>query len=152
MIAKFREAYAWLSNFYSVPITFRGVLYQSVEAAYMSAKCDEQAWKDFCADPMSSAGQIKRASYELEPNGKLVKDWLQIKVSVMEHCLREKFNVPYLHKLLVETGDQNIQEGNMWKDDFWGVRLDVEPNYGENNLGRLIMMIRDEKQGKIKRL
>jgi len=46
--------------------------------------------------------------------------------------------------LLKETGNQNIQEGNYWGDDYWGVDLKQNPNVGENHLGRLIMKIREE--------
>lgn len=142
MINKFRDEYSWLSNFYSVPIMFRGTLYQSVEAAYMSARCDDPDWKKFCADPMSSAGQIKRASKDLKEQGKERITWADEKLQVMEQCLIEKFKVPYLREKLIATGDQNIVEGNEWKDQFWGVRFDLQPNYGENHLGRLLMKIR----------
>lgn len=143
MITKFRDKYNWCSNFFSVPIMYKGVLYQSVEAAYMSARCDDPVWKSYCADPMSSAGEIKRRS-KMSVFCVDRATWQDEKLQVMEECLREKFKVPYLRELLLETGNQNIQEGNEWKDDFWGVRLDVQPNYGENHLGRLLMKIRDE--------
>lgn len=140
MITTFRGIYSFLSNFYSVPILYKGVLYQSTEAAYMSQRCDDVEWLKFCADPMSSAGSIKRQSKFItdKPN------WSEIKLQVMEEVLRIKFNTPHLKELLLETGNQNIQEGNDWKDEFWGVRFDIQPNYGENHLGRLLMKLRDE--------
>lgn len=140
MITQFRGEYDWASNFYSVPILYKGTLYQSVEAAYMSQRCDDADWKKYCADPLSAAGEIKRRS-------KLVidrPDWPTLKLVVMEECLRIKFAHPHLREKLLATGNQNIQEGNTWKDEFWGVRFDLQPNYGENHLGRLLMKIRDE--------
>jgi len=120
-------------------------MYQSVEAAYMSQRCDDVEWKKYCADPMSSAGDIKRRSKTVTDRA----DWPVLKLQVMEECLRIKFNIPYLREKLLATGNQNIQEGNEWKDDFWGIRLEVQPNYGENHLGRLLMKIRDELRSSI---
>lgn len=140
MISRFREEYDWLSNFYSVPIFYKGTLYQSSEAAYMSQRNHSEEWKKFCADPFSKANLIKRQSKLIEDR----PDWPQVKLQVMEEVLRIKFSVPYLREKLIATGNQNIQEGNDWKDQFWGIRFDMQPNYGENHLGRLIMKIRDE--------
>lgn len=35
-----------------------------------------------------------------------------------------------------------IQEGNYWGDTFWGV--DLKKREGENNLGKLVMEIREK--------
>ena len=48
---------------------------------------------------------------------------------------------PY-RTLLLETGNEYIQEGNWWNDTFWGFCL--KTNTGENKLGKLIMKIRNE--------
>jgi predicted NAD-dependent protein-ADP-ribosyltransferase YbiA (DUF1768 family) len=42
--------------------------------------------------------------------------------------------------MLLATDDEELVEGNWWNDTFWGVcRGD-----GENNLGKIIMKVRDE--------
>ncbi len=136
MINEFTGDYRWLSNFTPVKIELECIEYPSVEAAYMSAKCHDKEWKDVCKDPKNSAGTIKRLSKKV----KLREDWEQVKLDVMKVCLREKFTQePFLSNLL-ETGTEFIQEGNWWKDKYWGVCL--QTGKGENHLGKLIMIIR----------
>lgn len=134
----------FLSNFYPITIKFRGAEYASVEAAYMSAKSEDPLWKSFCQDPFNSPAVIKNRSKTLT----LREDWADIKLSVMEECLRLKFSYPHMIEMLLATGDQNIVEGTTWNDRFWGVDLNVSPNIGENHLGRLLMKIRDELKQK----
>lgn len=136
MIKEFQKEYRWLSNFAPCTISMGGFLYPSVEHAYMSAKSNSLIWKRFCQQ--ESAGTVKRKSREIE----LVEDWEVLKKSVMMSCLIQKFNQePYFSKL-IETGDEYIQEGNMWGDKYWGVCL--KTGVGENNLGKMIMQIRDK--------
>ncbi len=45
--------------------------------------------------------------------------------------------------MLVATGQEELVEGNDWEDRFWG----VDPpgsNNGENNLGKILMRVRNE--------
>lgn len=58
----------------------------------------------------------------------------------MEIFLYEKFSYPYLRKWLLETGEEELIEGNNWGDKFWGQVNGI----GENHLGRLLMEIREE--------
>jgi len=133
MIKEFQKEYRWLSNFAPVNIELDGIIYPSVEHAYMSAKCADKHWKFFCSNSDNTAGVVKRNSKNIE----LVPNWDLIKLDVMKQCIDQKFNQqPYMDKLLA-TGDLHIQEGNMWNDKFWGVCL--KTNKGENNLGKLIM-------------
>ncbi len=136
MIKEFQGEYRWLSNFAPVKIILDGLDYPSVEHAYMSAKNDSEYWKMFCSDNDNTAGKVKKESKTI-----IVKEnWDDIKLSVMEKCLKQKFNQePYKTKL-IETGDEYLQEGNNWNDKFWGVCFKTD--IGENNLGKLIMRIR----------
>ena len=61
----------------------------------------------------------------------------------MEYGVRRKFEQEPFKTKLKETGDQHIQEGNRWNDTFWGVSL--VSGEGENNLGKIIMKIRNEQ-------
>ena len=58
----------------------------------------------------------------------------------MENGLRQKFKYPELREQLLSTGDQELVEGNWWRDFYWGVCNGV----GDNNLGKLLMKIRDD--------
>ena len=64
----------------------------------------------------------------------------------MYQILKSKFQNPELSKLLLETGDCELIEGNTWGDQFWGVCKGV----GENNLGKLLMKVREELHGDIR--
>lgn len=144
MIKEFQGEYRWLSNFAPCKIIYNQVYYHSVEAAYMSAKSVDADWKVFCANHRNTAGQIKKASRNVQ----LVDNWEDIKLSVMEECIRQKFNQEPYKSQLIATGDEYIQEGNNWNDKFWGFCL--KTNKGQNNLGKLIMKIRDDLIEEIK--
>jgi ribA/ribD-fused uncharacterized protein len=140
MIITFRGEHNFLSNFFEVDVNYNGLIYASVEHAYMSAKSNDPQWKAYCANRNISASDVKREGKTV----RLVDDWENIKLGVMETCLRAKFNQEPLKSKLLATGNQNIQEGNTWSDTFWGVDLKSNPNIGENHLGRLLMKIRDD--------
>ena len=141
MITTFKGAYRFLSNFHLVDIEFRGTIYPSVEHAYMSAKSDDPMWKAYCANKNISPTDVKRESKTIT----LVPNWNgDIKYLVMEECLRVKFAQEPFRTALLMTGKENLQEGNTWDDRTWGVDLTVNPNIGENHLGRLLMKIRDD--------
>ena len=134
------DPYKWLSNMQLVDISLKGRIYPSVEHAYMSEKSHDAVWKELCTKKEISGKQIKVFSRTIN----LRVDWEDVKLLVMEHCLREKFKQEPFKQGLLDTGNQNIQEGNYWNDAFWGVDLKQDPNVGENHLGRLIMKIRYE--------
>ena len=58
----------------------------------------------------------------------------------MRDCLRLKFEIPELREALLNTDNAKLIEGNWWGDKFWGICNGV----GENNLGKLLMEVRDE--------
>ncbi len=141
MITNFNTAeHGFLSNFWYVDILYKGVVYPTVEHAYMSAKSDDPKWKEFCANRNITPSNVKKESKNIQ----LVAGWDKLKLEVMEDCLRYKYKEEPLRSKLINLGNQNIQEGNTWGDRFWGVDLKVNPNIGENHLGRLIMKIREQ--------
>lgn len=144
MITDFKSPEAsFLSNFTAVKIPYAGKIYASVEHAYQSAKSDDPKWKDYCANPNISAGDTKRESRTL-PNK--LGNWKEIRVKIMYDLLCLKFMQEPFRTQIKATKTQNLQEGNWWGDDFWGVDLTMNPNYGENMLGRLLMQVRSEIQ------
>jgi ribA/ribD-fused uncharacterized protein len=139
MIESFNEENGFLSNFSLVNVTYNNISFPSVENAYQAAKC--KYTEDMNEFVNISSGKAKR-------KGKLVAirdDWEDVKISIMEDLIRQKFNQePYKTKL-INTGDVEIQEGNNWGDKFWGIC--IKTKIGENNLGKLIMKIREEIKG-----
>jgi len=76
---------------------------------------------------------------------KLSADWDEIKIKVMEYTLRIKFEkgTSWYKKLMATDGE--IVEWNNWHDTFWGKCICRRcKGEGENNLGKLLMKIRDE--------
>ena len=142
MIEKFHGKHAYLSNFHPSPITFKGIVYPTVEHAFQAAKSDDPETRRTIA-AKDTPGKAKRAG----GRGGIVKDfdfaaWEAKKIGTMEHLCRLKFEDPDFRKFLESTGDQELQEGNNWNDTFWGVSL--RTGKGRNILGKILMRIRDE--------
>ena len=135
MIKSFKGKYEFLSNFATCRVVYNGVLYPTVEHAYQAAKClhdeDRKVFR-FIDTP----GEAKRWGRVVT----LRPDWESVKLSIMEDLVRQKFRNERLRKLLLETAGEELVEGNTWKDTFWGVCNGV----GENNLGKILMKIREE--------
>ena len=134
MIDSFRGKYSWLSNFALVQIIAGGITFDSVEAAFQASKCaNESDMKQF---EHLTPGQAKRLGRKI----KMIHDWNMFKYTVMETLLIQKFNTPKYKKLLIETGEEELVEGNTWNDTYWGVCR----GRGQNKLGELLMKIRKE--------
>jgi len=135
-INSFQGSYSFLSNFYPSPVVVDGITYPTVEHGYQASKTfDKTQRSDILA--ADTPGKAKRL-------GKLVNlrpDWNDVKLSVMENLLRQKFHKDtLLYKMLRHTRGKTLIEGNYWGDTFWG----VSRGRGENHLGKLLMSIRDE--------
>lgn len=126
--------YRFLSNFWPCRVTYEGLAFANVEAAYHAAKCADPA------DRAQFAALSAPASKKLGATIAMRADWDAIKRDVMAGLLRQKFADPSLRRLLRQTGACEIVEGNTWDDRFWGVCN----GSGENNLGRLLMQVRRE--------
>jgi len=72
------------------------------------------------------------------------EDWETYRLSVMETALREKFSDrhPELKAKLLSTGNRLIRDVSP-QDNFWGIG---RKKLGQNNLGKLLMKIRQELQ------
>ena len=138
-ILEFQGENTWASNFWSVTICYKGLLFPCVENAYQAAKCDNE--EDMRLFLYLTPGEAKRKGRTVN----IRKDWEEVKVEVMHELLRLKFQNPQMKKLLIATGDIFLQEGNMWHDIFWGV--DLRTGKGANILGKLLMKVRDEVRG-----
>lgn len=143
-IKEFQGEYRWLSNFAQCSITLGDNVYPSVEHAFVSAKSNELTWKAKCCSGKYSAAEIKTLSRSV----KLIEGWDDKKLTIMEGILRQKYNQePYRTKLLTIPKGTEIEEGNRWKDSFWGI--DLVAKKGENHLGKLIMKIKLELEAEV---
>lgn len=135
-IERFRGKAAFLSNFARCQIFYCGAWYPSVEHAYQAMKTDNVAVRYEIAK-LDNPGDAKKWGQKLP----LRTDWEDVKLVIMEDLLRLKFQCPPYRRLLLETGDATIVEGNTWNDTFWG---QCPIGTGENHLGRLLMQIRED--------
>lgn len=137
-IADFRGKKWFLSNMYPCQFKLDGIVFNSVEHYffYNRAKHNKDRIRILKSDTANQAKFIGRSVEEVD-------NWNAIKLEVMLTALRAKFGQNEdLKKLLLETGDDLIEEGNSWNDLYWGV--DYYTRKGENHLGKLIMRVRSE--------
>lgn len=140
-IDKFKGEYRWLSNFWMASVVFEGQVYPSTEHAYQAAKTSELELREAIRN-LKTAGQTKKAAKLLT----LSPDWYTRKLEVMEILTREKYTRHAdLKQKLVDTGDEELVEGNTWHDNEWGICSCKNcPGTGNNYLGKILMKIRSE--------
>lgn len=132
-ITQFRGEYSFLSNFYAVPVYYRGIRFGNNEAAFQAAKCPERMEEFSKLAPQDAKRLGRRVS--LRP------DWETVKFDIMHQiCMAKFLQNPDLAWKLVETGSAELIEGNNWGDKIWGVCNGI----GENHLGSILMDIRDD--------
>jgi ribA/ribD-fused uncharacterized protein len=155
VIETFEGQHAFLSNFYPAPMTsstwfiYRGL---DGEVEFPTVEHWLQAHKAITAEDFndvlsqSTPGLAKRAGRRIN----LRHDWEDVKDDVMRQGLWLKFSQhPDLAKKLLDTGDQVLQEGNAWGDQYWGRTwnaMDLRWE-GVNRLGELLMDVREELRG-----
>lgn len=127
----------FLCNFYPAKVEVGGIMYMSSEAAYQAQKSLNGAVRNQFAQ--YHAGEAKRKGHQIAVR----PDWNEVRLAVMEEVVRAKFTQnPDLAERLAATGSMLLEEGNYWGDTFWGV--DFYTGEGENNLGKILMKVRDE--------
>lgn len=130
----FFGSYRWLSNFYYVDIHIDGKVYTSSEAAYMSRKTFLESEKQMLTTLAPKEAKNYGQQVSLRP------DWEEVKYDEMLKVIRLKFTDASLAEKLLSTGDLYLEETNHWGDTYWGVCDGV----GHNNLGKILMSVRDE--------
>ena len=134
MIDCFDGHWAFLSNFYWNEIEFEGITYPTNEHFFQAMKTLDINERHAIANCLTP-GRAKRMGRRVA----LRPDWEDVKEAVMLEGLCLKFADEQLADWLLETGDEELVEGNWWEDTTWGVCNGV----GENKLGKLLMKVRD---------
>ena len=136
------EEYHFLSNAYpeKIVIQWGGIIFNNVETAYQAAKIVDPAIQRKISK-MSPDEAKKYVTHVTVP------DWNNVKYKVMYDLLWQKFygNKDLGQKLLA-TGDREIVKLNSAGDIYWGV-CKIDGFYvGENNIGNILMEIRQKLQ------
>lgn len=133
-IRGFYGKYRWLSNFWKAPVIFDGLWFPTVENAYQAAK--ERTRQQRMSYMNVKPEMAKKMGCDVE----LRDDWENVKFDIMHDLVFQKFNDnEKLGGKLLATGEVSIIEDNTWGDIYWGVCKGV----GENNLGKILMDVRD---------
>lgn len=137
-ITDFHGENFFLSNFYPCRFRWLNHWWDHSEAAYQWSKNPTEMFYEEIA-ACKTPGETKRLAKTLDIK-KTRPGFHDFKVNVMTSILLEKFlqNPELLAKLLA-TGERELIEGNWWNDTFWGVCNGV----GENQLGKVLMFVRD---------
>jgi ribA/ribD-fused uncharacterized protein len=142
-IDKFKGDFYFLSNF--SPYKFRdksGVLWQTVEHYFQAMKTVD----------MVERGRIWSAYHpgiakKLGRNVELRSDWDILKLDIMIDAVSWKFlQNKDIKKLIADTKDYILIEGNTWHDNIWGdcSCSKCKNKEGKNYLGKILMSVRKE--------
>ena len=141
---KGKWVFNWFSNMLPLdePFWYQAIQFKTVENFYQAMKFP----KDDLIKRKQAAIAPPHVSKTMLRNNKHLwrKDWTREEsLKVMEYALRIKFaEGTSWHKKLMET-EGEIIEWNNWGDDYWGIPINTE--IGKNNLGKILMKIRDER-------
>lgn len=143
VIDRFINEYRFLSNFWPVVVNYDQAEYPSVEHAYVAGKtADLELRKEIAS--CETPGKAKMLGRTLEIRTDL--HWDSYKFSHMSCLVSQKFDRtknPELREMLVSTYPKDLVEGNYHGDEYWGVNLKKDNRPGKNNLGKILMAIRD---------
>lgn len=142
MIDRFNGEYAFLSNYSASPFKDEcGDFFPTMEHYFQAQKATNLY--DFeLVRKAKTPGLAKKYGRQI----KIAPDWESVKVDVMRKGLHFKFTIPELRYKLLATGDQYLEEGNTWHDNYWGdckcpKCADI---LGRNTLGKLLMQVREK--------
>lgn len=107
------------------------------ENAFQSAKCKKES--DIRRFQNISPGDAFKVGRSVD----LRNDWENVKVPIMRDILREKFANNTLKQMLLNTKDAYLIE-HTHRDKFWA---DANNGSGRNQLGHLLMQVREEYGG-----
>jgi ribA/ribD-fused uncharacterized protein len=133
-----KDPYGEFSNFGLFPILMDEKIWPSSEHYYQAQKFFDENLKEIIRNAPTPYEAAKLAR---DPKMPLREDWDEVKDSVMEKVVREKFKqYRVLRDLLKSTNDSHIFEHTK-NDCYWADCLD---RTGLNKLGHIIEKIRTE--------
>lgn len=139
VINSFKGEYDFLSSRFGCSFIWQGIKYNNVETAFQSSKCEDEAERKLYSRLSAEKAAVKGGQIIPPP------EWEERKLDTMMSIQFAKFSQnPSLMRRLIATGDCKIINGNHKGETYWGV--DLYSWKGENNLGKIIMTIRDKEK------
>ena len=153
-IVELRRIRLYINNWFSnmlrmeIPLRFPYAEFWAVENFYQAMKTTDIKTRIHISKLTPHQSKRYGRKVELRP------DWDDIKLQVMEFGLRRKFSPGTKALQNLQNTKGEIVEWNNWGDTYWGAIatlttdgtiIPVEPRKGLNNLGKLLMKIRDEQ-------
>jgi ribA/ribD-fused uncharacterized protein len=135
----------WFSNMlpFDKPMEYQGIEFRTVEHFYQAVKLPKDNLKGRAEIAAMGPHEAKKAirdvnKYPWDENWNTEKS-----LKVMEYALRYKFQEgTSWHAKLILTEDWELVEWSNWGGKFWD--RDIKTRVGENNLGKILMKIREE--------
>lgn len=175
IIDSFKNEYYFLSNFYEIPVTYKGITYRNNEAAFQAMKVSVDKKEiinfilknnividynsKFDVDNKYSIIEntilnLKRSEFaKLPPNeakklGRKVKlrsDWEEVKDQIMYEICYQKFN--FENNMDITMKLMKTKNIELIEGNTWNdTYWGVCRGNGKNKLGKILMKIRKEKQ------
>lgn len=135
----YEQDYYVLSNFSAFNLNWKGIRFDTSEAAYHWEKFPDSPDLQLAIATANSAHE----AFKLAEGHKALRrsDWDSIKVNVMYGILKSKVaQHEYVKRKLLASGDKELIEDS-WRDTYWGWGSNKD---GQNMLGKLWMKIRSE--------
>lgn len=139
--------YGWLGNMSAHPIEYMGKMWKTSEALFQALRYNDQQIQDEIrtqASPISAKMKAKthRIKRIIEPQSPADLDNMRL-------CLKLKFDQhPVLKTQLIRTADctlvEDIGKRKGQNHLFWGMRKTHQGWEGQNQLGLLLMELRDQ--------
>lgn len=138
-----------LSNFSSFTLLWKGIRFDTSEAAYHWEKFNypnPQKETDLgIVREMIRTAPSAHEAFQIAQKYKAIRrlDWDDIKIGIMRALLMMKVKQhEYVHRKLIQTGNRELIE-NSYRDDIWGWGPNKD---GQNLLGKIWMEIRSKLQ------
>ena len=135
-----------LSNFSAFTLQWRGLRFDTSEAAYHYEKFVGGGVRAEAVARNILNAPSAHVAFKMAERNKDIRrpDWDDVKVGIMREILRAKADQhEYVARKLLETGERELVEDS-WRDDYWGWGPSSD---GKNMLGRLWMEVRAELRG-----
>ena len=153
MITRFKGKYDFLDPAYYCLAGYDGAIYNSAEAAFLASQFDAPYFRSMFGNTALPIWRARELANRLQKR----PDWtFNLSIELMRQITLDKFSrSPNLRSLLQATSHEGIVAENNWHEQFWGRCIcNTRPGKygrkndcllpGSNNLGTILMSVRDQ--------